>query len=124
MKEFNSLVLSAKAVTIFKNVINDIGVSAFIKLLEYDNSDEKIFLSLYSDFVSTLYEKTDDLPEYINKLLQDDENIYIKNARSAFKEFIKEEFKNRMLQQVDYYKISLELPSLNCNEQRERDRKN
>ena len=80
MKEFNSLVLSAKAVTIFKNVINDIGVSAFIKLLEYDNSDEKIFLSLYSDFVSTLYEKTDDLPEYINKLLQDDENIYVKQS--------------------------------------------
>ena len=80
MKEFNSLVLSAKAVTIFKNVINDIGISAFIKLLEYDNSDEKIFLSLYSDFVSTLYEKTDDLPEYINKLLQDDENIYVKQS--------------------------------------------
>ena len=49
---------------------------------------------------------------------------YKKQARSTFKEFIKEEFKNRMLQQVDYYKISLELPSLNCNEQRERDRKN
>ena len=29
-----------------------------------------------------------------------------------------------MLQQVDYYKISLELPSLDCNEQRKRDRKN
>jgi hypothetical protein len=49
---------------------------------------------------------------------------YKKNAKDRFLEFIKEEFKNRMLQQVDYYKISLELPSLNCNEQRERDRKN
>ena len=51
-------------------------------------------------------------------------DIYKERTRSIFKEFIKEEFKNRMLQQVDYYKISLELPSLNCNEQRERDRKN
>ncbi len=31
---------------------------------------------------------------------------YKKQARSTFKEFVKEEFKNRMLQQVDYYKIS------------------
>ena len=51
-------------------------------------------------------------------------DVYRERTRSVFKEFIKEEFKNRMLQQVDYYKISLELPSLNCNEQRERDRKN
>ena len=28
----------------------------------------------------TLYEKTDDLPKYINKLLQDDENIYVKQS--------------------------------------------
>lgn len=49
---------------------------------------------------------------------------FYNRAVKAFKEFITDEFKNRMLQQVDYYKISLELPSLNCNEQRERDRKN
>ena len=44
------------------------------------------------------------------------EDNYINQAQKAFKEFITDEFKNRMLQQVDYYKISLELPSLNCNE--------
>jgi hypothetical protein len=41
---------------------------------------------------------------------------YKKQAQSAFKEFIKEEFKNRMLQQTDYYKITLQLPSIDCNE--------
>lgn len=41
---------------------------------------------------------------------------FYNRAVKAFKEFITDEFKNRMLQQVDYYKISLELPSLNYNE--------
>lgn len=48
------------------------------------------------------------------------EEVYTKLAQTEFKEFIKEEFKNRMLQQVDYFKINLQLPS---NEQTERDRK-
>lgn len=78
MKDFNQIIFSAKTVTIFKKVINDRGISALIKLLEYENTDEKIFLSLYADFVSVLYEKSDDLAEYINALLQDDENIYVK----------------------------------------------
>ena len=41
---------------------------------------------------------------------------YIKQAQNAFKKFVSEEFKARMLQQVDYYKINLQLPSIDCNE--------
>ena len=44
------------------------------------------------------------------------EDKYKKEAQKAFKEFIAEEFKSRMLQQVDYYKINLQLPSIDCNE--------
>ena len=80
MKDFNELVLSAKAVTIFKNVINDKGVSTLIELLECDDTDKDYFLSLYSNFVSALYEQTDNLTEYINTLLQNDENIYVKQS--------------------------------------------
>ena len=86
---------------------------------ELYNIEHSLYLYLNSDYEPIIMSYM-----FKDRLPQDDENIYIKNARSAFKEFIKEEFKNRMLQQVDYYKISLELPSLNCNEQRERDRKN
>lgn len=80
MKNFNNLVLSAKTIVVFKNVINDNGIVAFLKLLEYDGTDAKEFLSLYSNFVSILYEKTDDLCEYVNELLQNDENIYVKES--------------------------------------------
>lgn len=47
----------------------------------------------------------------------ENEEEYKKLAQEAFKEFITEEFKNRMLQQVDYFRLILQLPSLDCNEQ-------
>jgi hypothetical protein len=37
---------------------------------------------------------------------------YEELAKNAFKEFIIDEFRKRMLQQIDYYKINLQLPSL------------
>ena len=80
MKDFNRLVLSARAVTVFKNVINDKCISSLFKLLEGDGNDKEYFLWAYSDFASSLYEKTDNLTEYINTLLQNDENIYVKQS--------------------------------------------
>ncbi len=79
MANFKDLVAASKAVVIFKNVIKDKGVSSLIKLLDSDGNDDS-FLEHYSDFVSALYEKTDDLSYYINTLLKNDENIYVKKS--------------------------------------------
>ncbi len=80
MKNLNNLTLSAKAVVIFKNVLKDRCISSLLKLIKCDGTSENEFVSLYSDFVSALYEKSDDLCEYINLLLQNDENIYVKES--------------------------------------------
>lgn len=80
MINYKYLALSAKAVVIFKNVLKDKCVSSLIKLIECDGTNKEMFISLYSDFVSALYEKSDDLCEYINLLLQNDENIYVKES--------------------------------------------
>ncbi len=80
MENFNNLVLRSKAVVIFKSVIMDNGITALLKLLECDTDNKKEFLSLYSDFVMSLYERTDDLSFYINELLQNDENMYVKQS--------------------------------------------
>ena len=110
MKDFNELVLSAKAVTIFKNVINDKGISALIELLQCDDTDKEYFLSWYSNFVSALYEQTDNLTEYINTLLQNDENIYVK--QSAKGEV------SPLLQKAVKYELELfeELSQLKCED--------
>jgi predicted AAA+ superfamily ATPase len=110
MKNFNRLVLSAKAVAVFKNVIKDKGIVAFLKLLECDGTDEKEFLSLYSDFASTLYEKTDDLCEYINSLLQNDENIYVKeSARGQASPLLHK----AVLNELDFFE---ELTKITCDD--------
>ena len=83
MKNYTDLTLSAKAVVIFKNVLKDKCVSSLLSLISCAGTNKDEFLSLYSEFVSTLYEKTDDLCEYINELLQNDENIYVKESAKS-----------------------------------------
>ena len=80
MKNFAQITLSAKAVVVFKNVLNDNCISSLLRLLGCDGSERDEFVSLYSDFVSALYEKSDDLCEYINLILQNDENMYVKES--------------------------------------------
>lgn len=80
MKDYKELNLSAKAVVIFKNIINDNAISALLELLDTDKDKEEKIISRYSDFVSALYETTDDLSEYVNSLLQNDENPFVKAA--------------------------------------------
>ncbi|MBR5202295.1 MAG: ATP-binding protein [Clostridia bacterium] len=80
MEKYKNIATSAKAVVIFKNILNDTGISSLINLLECSSDNENEFLKQYSSFVFSLYEKTDDLCEYINELLQNDENIYVKQS--------------------------------------------
>lgn len=80
MNNYTDLTLSAKAVVIFKNVLRDKCISSLLLLLESDGTNKDEFVSLYSDFVSALYEKSDDLCEYINTILLNDENIYVKES--------------------------------------------
>lgn len=96
MADYKSLVNSSKAVVIFKNILNDKGLSSLIKLLECD-ADGESFLINYADFVSALYEKTDDLCEYINSLLQNDENIFVKqSAKGEASPVVTEAVKNEL----------------------------
>ena len=72
--------LSSKATVIFRGILKDEAVCALLKLLAADDNDAKAFIELYSDFVSALYKKCDNLTEYLNRILQNDENIYVKEA--------------------------------------------
>ena len=110
MKDFSSLVLKAKAITIFKNVIYDSGLSSLVELLQCDRNDSDWFLSLYSDFVSALYEKTDNLTDYINDILQNDENIYVKqSAKGQASPLLKKAVES----ELDFFQ---ELSQLKCDD--------
>ena len=97
MKNYKNLTSSAKAVVVFKNILNDKGISALIKLLDCKIENENEFLHYYSEFVSSLYEKTDDLCQYINTLLQNDENIYVKqSAKGDVSPFVQSAIENEL----------------------------
>ena len=97
MEKYKNIVTSAKAVVIFKNILNDKGISALINLLGCESNNENEFLKYYSDFVSALYHKTDDLCEYINELLQNDENIYVKqSAKGDVSPFVQNTVENEL----------------------------
>ena len=110
MEKYKNIVTSAKAVVIFKNILNDKGISALINLLGCESNNENEFLKYYSDFVSALYEKTDDLCKYINELLQNDENIYVKqSAKGDVSPFVQNAVEN----ELTFFE---ELSQIKCND--------
>ncbi len=80
MKLYNDLLLSAKAIVIFKNVMRNPVVTALLDLLSCDDNDQALLISKYSEFVSKLYEHSDNLSLYINTILQNDENAFVKQV--------------------------------------------
>ncbi len=80
MKDYKELNLTAKSVVIFKNILKDKVISSFLEVLETDEDKTDKLISQYSDFVSSLYETTDDFSGYVNALLQNDENAFVKSV--------------------------------------------
>ncbi len=85
-----NITTSLLLISIFKNIIKDKAVSAFINLLTNINCDidfEKVLKS-YSDFISLLYEKEQNQNFYIyfKNLIYTDENILSKGCGSCIKE--------------------------------------
>ncbi len=80
MKDYKELNLTAKSVVIFKNILKDNIISSFLEVLETDEDKTEKLISRYSDFVSSLYETTDDFSGYVNSLLQNDENAFVKSV--------------------------------------------
>lgn len=80
MQEFERLCLTARAVTVFKNVTQDKTISSFIKLLGCPDGDEAEFTELYSAFAASLYNSGEDLTGYICRRILEDENIYVRSA--------------------------------------------
>lgn len=80
MRDYKELNLTAKSVVIFKNILKDNVISSFLEVLETDEDKTDKLISRYSDFVSSLYETTDDFSGYVNSLLQNDENAFVKSV--------------------------------------------
>lgn len=70
------------SVTVFRNILNDGVVKAFLELLEAceENKGTTVLIDKYSAFVNRLYAETDNLSDYVLNLVNNDENVYIKKV--------------------------------------------
>ena len=76
------------------------------------NLEYSLYLYLNADYEPMVLSYMYRTIEHNKCVLLETPEDYKEKAIDAFKDFIIEEFRNRMLQQVDYYKINLQLPSL------------
>lgn len=84
----SSKLTSLLLISVFKNVLKDKVISSFVTFLNQLSSDEKNFsndLKLYSDFINNLYDvsQTQNMFEYVKKLVYIDENIVSKGCSSC-----------------------------------------
>ena len=77
MTELKSILKRVKALVIFRGLYSDAVFSSFVKAIDSSVSgDTDKAVSDYCEFASNLYEKGDDLTEYILNITLQDENIY------------------------------------------------
>ncbi|MGN1133486.1 MAG: ATP-binding protein, partial [Oscillospiraceae bacterium] len=78
MNDYKQLMREAESLVIFKSLHNDKtfeGLLKSIQAIEEFNTDKSI--KQYCDFVSELYEHSDNLTEYILKIVLENVNIYV-----------------------------------------------
>ena len=83
-KKFNQLKLQLDSLSVFSQIKNDIVIHRLRNLLEAiceNNKDEAV--SLYSDFVSALYPHTSSLTDYMQMLIIEDDNFYVKSKAAG-----------------------------------------
>lgn len=78
MSKLYSYGVRLRAMVVFRNLLNDAVVYNLAQLLEADAPSESV--SEYALFVSALYEKGDNLSDYILELVLSDENLYMLRA--------------------------------------------
>lgn len=84
-KKLKELKWKIDSLTVFSHIKNDDVIRRLHALLDavdkyVPDKETDHVISLYSDFVSALYENTADLTDYIHTLLLQDDNFYVKET--------------------------------------------
>ncbi len=74
--------LRAKALTIFRKLLDDQVMQAFIEMMDANESDTAQKIDRYSRFTYLLFQSGENFTEYVWKLIAFDENTYIRKCSS------------------------------------------
>lgn len=77
MSIYYTLSVGLRGMVIFCKLLEDAVLMNLMRLLEADGNDSVLY---YSRFIAALYEKGDNLSDYLLKLVLQDENLYMRRA--------------------------------------------
>ena len=111
MADFNKIIKESASLAVFRNVVKHKTVEKLLKLLS-DISDKtadmKSLINEYSEFVSELYNYSDNLTRFILDIVLEDENIYMlkKGAGEEISPLLEERLASELIILENLAKIS------------------
>ena len=83
-KKLAELNIKLDSLTIFRQLLADPVIAGFQNLIYYmGEKDVQLQVDAYCEFTSSLYQKTPNLSAYINHLIYNDENFYVKEKAAG-----------------------------------------
>lgn len=83
-KKLSELNIKLSSLTVFRQLLSDPVISGFRELIyALEQKNVKNQVDSYCRFTASLYEKTPNLSAYINYLIYNDENFYVKNKAAG-----------------------------------------
>ena len=80
MLALEQLKLKAKALSIFRKILDDQVIKAFLEMLDENGNITAVKIDKYAHFIYLLFQSNENFTEYIWQLVISDENIYIRKC--------------------------------------------
>lgn len=77
MENLQQLSYKLQGLVLFRNLLQDAGMTALIRLLEAEDQNTKEQINCYAELLHILFSKTENLAEYVWTLVESDANIYV-----------------------------------------------
>lgn len=77
MTHLKELSYKLQGLVLFRNLLQDKGIAALIRLLEAEEKNTKEQINGYAEWTHILFSRTENLTEYIWSLIESDVNIYV-----------------------------------------------
>lgn len=80
MSDFEKIKFKSKALSIFRELLDDQVIQAFLEMIDETESDTAIKIDRYAHFIYLLFQSSENFTEYIWQRIIFDENIYIRKC--------------------------------------------
>ena len=80
MSDLVQIKFKAKALSIFRKLLDDQVIQAFLEMIDENESNTSVKIDRYASFIHLLFQSNENFTEYIWQRIVFDENIYIRKC--------------------------------------------